>query len=172
MKIAITGHTSGIGKSLHEIYPDSIGFSRSTGHDISTVDGRFKIINDSQDCDIFFNNAHLGFSQITLLYQLWNEWQDKDRTIVCISSDASNYNHNEAKPYSIHKRALEDACLQLQHAGKPCKVICVKPGYVDTPRVEMIDAKKMDPSDLACFIKEILEMRRSFWIPIVTLYPR
>lgn len=171
MKIAITGHTSGIGAALHRLYPDALGMSRKTGHDISTVNGRFNIINDVKGCDVFINNAQSNFAQVGLLYQLWNEWQDTDKTIVCISSDASNYNHNEARPYTIHKRALEDACLQLQHAGKPCKVICVKPGYVDTPRVEMIDAKKMDPNDFASFVKELLEMKRTFWIPVVTLYP-
>ena len=32
--LAITGHTRGLGKALYELYPGSLGFSRSTGYQI------------------------------------------------------------------------------------------------------------------------------------------
>ena len=38
MKIAITGHTKGIGKAIADLYPNVIGFSRSNGYDISKLD--------------------------------------------------------------------------------------------------------------------------------------
>ena len=38
MKIAITGHTKGIGKAIADLYPNVIGFSRSKGYDISVLD--------------------------------------------------------------------------------------------------------------------------------------
>ncbi len=171
MKIALTGHTSGIGAAIHKLYPDSVCFSRRTGYDIGVPVMQTRIIDMSRDCDVFINNAYSGWAQVTLLYKMWELWKDQEKTIVCICSDAGDYNHNDAAPYSIHKRALEDACLQLQHSKKPCKVVCVKPGYVDTPRVKSIDAKKMDPDDFANYIKDLLEMKRTFWIPVVTLYP-
>lgn len=171
MKVVITGHTSGIGAAIYMLYPEALCFSRTNGYDISLPNAQAEIIRESADCDVFINNAYAGWAQISLLYKMWDIWQDKEKTILCICSDAGDYNQNQARPYTIHKRALEDACLQLQHSGKPCKVICVKPGYVDTPRVKTIDAKKMDPMDFANFVQELLETKRTFWIPVVTLYP-
>jgi NAD(P)-dependent dehydrogenase (short-subunit alcohol dehydrogenase family) len=34
MKVAITGHTSGIGKALSDVFSDVIGFSRRNGYDL------------------------------------------------------------------------------------------------------------------------------------------
>lgn len=173
MKVAITGHTSGIGKALTNVFLDSVGFSRKNGYDLHNRFIREKMYNEISDCDVFINNADLGWNQSVLLYELWEKWKDKDKLIVNIGSDAADYNQSIARPYNIQKRALQDACLQLQQASQPCKVVLVKPGYVDTPRVQHITATKMDPKELAPYIKELVELRNStFWIPVVTLYPR
>ena len=67
MKIAITGHSRGIGKELFDIFKEDNqveGFSRSNGYDIST---QHQLISRSiKDCDIFINNAWAGFSQIVI----------------------------------------------------------------------------------------------------------
>ena len=58
MKIAITGHTTGIGKAIHDWFlgdADILGFSKSNGYDITNKDDRIKIINESMDCDVFIN---------------------------------------------------------------------------------------------------------------------
>jgi NAD(P)-dependent dehydrogenase (short-subunit alcohol dehydrogenase family) len=129
--------------------------------------------NEVVDCNVFINNADLGWNQSALLYELWEKWKDTDKLIVSIGSDSADYNQSAARPYNIQKRALQDACLQLQQAKQLCKVVLVKPGYVDTPRVQHITATKMDPKELALYIKKIVELRNStFWIPVVTLYPR
>lgn len=173
MKVAITGHTSGIGKALSEIFSEYTGFSRKNGYDLHSQIIREKMYNEIADCDVFINNADLGWNQSVLLYELWAIWKDKDKIIVNIGSDAADYNQSIARPYNIQKRALQDACLQLQQAFQPCKVVLVKPGYIDTPRVKHITATKMDPKELALYIKELVELRNStFWIPVVTLYPR
>ena len=67
MKIAITGHTQGIGKCAFErLSPNIIGFSKSTGYDITKFNDRKRIIEESKDCDIFINNANAGFGQTYL----------------------------------------------------------------------------------------------------------
>lgn len=173
MKVAITGHTSGIGKSLSEIFVNSLGFSKSNGFDLRSEFYRRKMYTHIHGCDVFINNADLGWHQTSLLYELWEQWKDKEKVIVNIGSNASDYNQNFARPYNIQKRALEDACLQLQQASQPCKVVLIKPGYVDTPRVSSISATKIDPNELSIYIKEIIEMKnKTFWIPVITLYPR
>lgn len=57
MKIAITGHTKRIGKAIYDAFPNSLGFSKSTGYDINNKDSRAKIVQAISDCDIFVNNA-------------------------------------------------------------------------------------------------------------------
>ena len=81
MKIAITGHTSGLGKTLakelnknHEI----IGFSRKN----IAIENYKKIVNKTLDCDIFINNAHSYFYQTLLLQEIFNKWKNKNKTIV------------------------------------------------------------------------------------------
>jgi NADP-dependent 3-hydroxy acid dehydrogenase YdfG len=171
MKVAITGHTSGIGRALTKVFPDFRGYSRSTGYDISHAVVQDIIVQDSLDCEIFINNAACGFSQTTLLYKVWENWKTENRIIVCIGSDAADYNSTSARPYNIHKVSLEHACLQLHHSKMPCKVIHVKPSYVDTPRVAHIDTPKIESVELAEYIKTLTELKGSMWVPNITVYP-
>lgn len=173
MKTAITGHTSGLGLALAEAFPDSIGFSRSNGYDLNLHSTRMKMYGEIDGCDVFINNAPINWNQTALLYELWEKWKNRDKIIVNIGSDAADYTQNIARPYNVQKKSLQDACLQLQHASQPCKVVLIRPSYIDTPRVSHINASKMDPKELAQFIKEVVEQKHStFWIPVVTLYPR
>ena len=87
MKIAITGHTQGIGKCAFErLSPNIIGFSKSTGYDITKFNDRKRIIEESKDCDIFINNANAGFGQTLLFLELFEEWRNTDKTIINVGS--------------------------------------------------------------------------------------
>ena len=86
MKIGITGHTSGIGKAIFEMYPDSIGWSRSNGYDIKEPD---KIIRECKNLDVVINNAHDGFAQIPFLYKLTNSFDGKIINIGSVSGDGN-----------------------------------------------------------------------------------
>jgi len=173
MKVAITGHTSGIGLELFNIFPDSLGFSRSNGYNIGNNFLRQKIINESKDCDVFINNAYHEWSQVHILSQLWNEWKDKNKIIVCMGSGTTEYPHAGGDEYTLHKIALEESCKQLRLANKPCKVILIKPGWIDTKRVKSVQAIKIDPKELALCIKDIiLNVEKSLWIPEITIYPK
>ena len=56
-KIAITGHTKGIGNGLHTYFStqsvEVLGFSRTNNYDISNIDVIDKIIDETIDCEIF-----------------------------------------------------------------------------------------------------------------------
>ena len=159
MRIAITGHTSGIGKALYNRCKEQslprhepIGFSRSNGYDINMLTKTLKQFHTrATDCDVFVNNAHDKFAQVDLLYALWEEWKDEKKQIVCISSLAPDVTKKEMYPYSTEKCALDHACEQLQNSKGKCRVINIKPGFVDTPRVASIYPKiyKMDPDYIA-----------------------
>jgi NAD(P)-dependent dehydrogenase (short-subunit alcohol dehydrogenase family) len=125
---------------------------------------------------VFINNAYAEFGQQCLLYELWENWKNKDKIIVNIGSRAADYVHDSNYPhyrYSIQKQALESASMYMTHCMMPCKVICVKPGYVDTAGVRNKSGIKMDPKELASEIQRIIDHKNStFWTPVITLYPR
>jgi hypothetical protein len=86
MKVGITGHTKGLGKFLFDYYKSQnhsvIGFSRSTGYDVST--DIEKIVSESNDLDLFINNAYSGTKQADLTKKLL----DKVKFLVVSGSDA------------------------------------------------------------------------------------
>lgn len=87
MKVAITGHTQGIGKRAYDrLCPDIIGFSRSNGYDITNPTDRKRIIEESKHCDIFINNATAEFGQTLLFLELFNNWQYQNKTIINVGS--------------------------------------------------------------------------------------
>jgi short-subunit dehydrogenase len=118
MKVAITGHTAGIGLALANLYRslghDVLGFSRTTGYNIAVAEDRARIITDAQDCNLFINNAHDwygdNFAEVTLFEALWQAWQGQKKTIVNISSllVAEQRQPKSGLLYRSGKVALED----------------------------------------------------------------
>ena len=130
MKVAITGHTKGLGKSLSALF-NTVGMSRSNGFDIKNSQ---QIIEHSKHCDVFINNAYDGYGQLDLLYDLYSVWKDdSSKTIVTIGSMASNAAEWRLKPckYSTVKKALDVATYQLVNSHhRKCKLMIFKPGYL------------------------------------------
>ena len=110
MKIAITGHTSGIGLALTKQCNNWIGFSRSNGYDINDPSPIVEKTLEKK-CDVFINNAHDKFAQVDLLYALWKEWKDEEKQIVCISSVSPDVTKNKMWTYSTEKCALNHFIL-------------------------------------------------------------
>ena len=162
MKVAITGHASGLGQALFNVFEDAIGFDLVNGYDIRNPEN---IISESFDCNVFINNAYYGFSQVDLLEKLFYQWQHKNKLIVNISSVAPNV----LAPvemfglYPTHKLALDDACYRLQLLNKTCRIINIKPGWIDTGMSKEFDvANKLDPEYLAQEIKDIILSKNNF----------
>tara|TARA_B100001105_G_C22274802_1_gene392642 strand:- start:187 stop:885 length:699 start_codon:yes stop_codon:yes gene_type:complete len=95
-KIAITGHTSGIGEAIYDMCDlagpkedEVIGYSKSNGWNIAEEDGD-KIIAEliAQDPDVLVNNAYYPKIQTKILTTLFEEWKAKPKTIVNIGSIA------------------------------------------------------------------------------------
>lgn len=139
MKIAITGHTAGIGKALAEIYSanehEIVGLSRRNGYNIRSIP---KIVGVIEPCDIFINNAQAGFAQTELLFAVYKAWQDrKDKKIINIgtmltSLPVSSLPGLEMTEYYVQKKSLEEAICQLKNYKNGPKIILVKPGAVAT----------------------------------------
>lgn len=164
MKIAITGHTRGLGAEITKIFQannhEVVGFSRRNGWDIRKQDVRKKLIEtlEKENFDCFINNAYPysnyknmdGFAQVDLLNEAWLLWEKKeDRVIVTIGSHSAETVKNYYHPYSVHKKAIDDTCKQLRNCRQWPHVINVKPEYIDTDIVKHINAKKMAAVDVA-----------------------
>jgi NAD(P)-dependent dehydrogenase (short-subunit alcohol dehydrogenase family) len=138
MKIAITGHTRGIGAGLFQhLSPNAIGFSKSTGYDINSAFNRARIITEASDCDMFINNAHCGFGQTYLLIDLFREWKHLDKTIINIGSRVAEIklpnSRHDLLNYQAEKLALKHMTDSLQ--GWTCKIVYKWFGYVGTEAI-------------------------------------
>lgn len=171
MRIAITGHTSGLGQELYNRFQNSghkcTGFSRQTGHDIETQ--IFAIVAASMDCDLFVNNAYSGFSQTELLYELWAQWKDLPRTIINVSSRSGDTPAASYNPYKIHKKSLTETCQQLQRTRKNCRVICIKPSLIDTPMTQNVAQKMLTTAEVAQVIEWILQLPAHLLVADISL---
>ena len=136
MKIAITGHSAGIGQALSTIYTEQghevVGISRRNGYNIRSVP---KVASAIESCDVFINNAQVGFAQTELLWEVWNRWRGQNKTIINISTQMTNNSvapNEEWDQYIIQKKALELAHAQCRERSPLPKLILIKPGSIAT----------------------------------------
>jgi hypothetical protein len=125
MKIAITGHTSGLGRYIFENL-NCDGFSRSNGYDISK--NFYDVTKTIKDYDVFINNANVENFQYLLCKEVWEHWKlNPDKKIINIGSRAKTFIKSE---YGLNKKILSDFTTYANFNGK-CKVSCLEPGYID-----------------------------------------
>ena len=136
MRIAITGHSAGIGQALSTIYTEQghevVGLSRRNGYNIRSIP---KLASMIESCDVFINNAQVGFAQTELFWEVWNRWRGQNKTIINISTQMTNNNvapKEEWDQYIIQKKALELAHTQCQERLLLPKLILIKPGSIAT----------------------------------------
>ncbi len=138
MKIAITGHTAGIGQSLAVQYAsrghEIVGLSRRHGHNIRVT---HKIADLIEPCDVFINNAQAGYAQTELLFEMVKRWQGTKKHIVVISTMMTQTPVSEAAglemdQYRVQKIALEEAVKQIRHRQLGVTITIVRPGNIAT----------------------------------------
>jgi hypothetical protein len=159
MKIAITGHTSGLGRAFYDHFSkdhEVIGLSRSNGYDIT----KDQILNSILDCDLFFNNAHAGIAQGILINKLYNQLP-----IITSGSMGADYSHL-ANQYYRDKKTIEKIHKFFIKKGQ-CPMLLLKMGYLENysnkkiiqysevisavefwlsnPRVTLIEFDNIDP---------------------------
>jgi len=172
-KIAITGHTAGLGLELFRYFsPHIIGFSRSNGFDISSVDGRNEIAKMSVDCDVFINNAHDGFHQVDMLYIMTNLWKGTNKLIINMSSNSSDGIKSYSHRYAVCKSALDKASEQLSRIKDHPRITNLRPGYLNTPSVSDIIEPKIENKYFIDMINWIINASPSFIISEMTVLPR
>lgn len=134
MKIAITGHTAGIGQALAEAYygNEIIGLSTREGNNIRNT---LKIAGMIEPCDVFINNAQIGFAQTELLFEVHRRWANTNKHIIVISSMMTQHPVSVMEgldEYRVEKVALEEAVRQLRYKNPNGPYITlVRPGHVE-----------------------------------------
>ena len=139
MKYAVTGHTAGIGKALFEkLSPDCLGFSLSSGYNITKKQDRLKIIDAVRDCDVFINSATDGMGQTLLLTDLFYEWKDTNKTIINVGSRIAEFTtamwERKMLSYQAEKLILKQMSLMLENACT-CNIKYKTFGYVGTEKI-------------------------------------
>jgi hypothetical protein len=186
MKVAITGHTRGIGRAIAELYPDHIGFSRSNGYDISIQTLREQIVSESSDCDVFVNNAHCLDNQTTMFEEIFDAWRNnKSKTIINIGSRAIYEDVNKDKSenflsavsdqgnYIAYKSKLSEVSNPGNSYNRQCRIININPGWVATDKVPEAwlieqDYPYMTSAECAKYVKWAIDQdleigELSFW---------
>lgn len=142
MKFYITGTRRGLGKALEEKYGNC---------------------NSLEDCDIFINCKHDGFQQVELLYKA----AELGKRVINISSNSGDGIKKNPHIYAVEKSALDKANEQLFYQG--IQTTSVRFGWIDTPRVEHVNDKKMSVDYCVSIIDWILHQPHN--VKEVTITP-
>ena len=109
MKIAITGHTSGIGKGILEYYSgehEVIGFSLENGYNINDYN---RILEETKECDIFINNAYSHYTQSEIVSE-WAKVHSNDKHLIISTS----------RDYRLYYTKLEWKKLYSKYDSTQC----------------------------------------------------
>lgn len=162
MKIAITGHSAGIGKSFAEYLQarghEIIGLSKRDGNNIRAMP---RIVEKILPCDMWINNAQSGYAQTELLYKIADAWTgDKTKMIWNISTimtrdivipDIPGQSWTSMAEYKNQKRALEDAFYQLKSR---CRMCLIRPGAVAT---QPYNQAGINAADVDAWVKTVCD---------------
>jgi len=112
----------------HEI----IGLSRRNGYNIRSLP---KVAGMIEPCDMFVNNAQVGYAQTELLFEVWRRWQGQQKYIVNVSTRMTDMllpPKEEWDEYIIQKKALELANQLLENRNSWPRLLLVRPGGIAT----------------------------------------
>jgi NADP-dependent 3-hydroxy acid dehydrogenase YdfG len=178
MKIAVTGHTAGIGQALAVEYArnghDIVGLSRREGNNIRNIP---KICDQIEPCDVFVNNAQAGYAQTELLFEMSQRWSGTKKHIIVISTmmtqdPISTLPGLDMDQYRVQKVTLEQAVHQLRYRRLGVKFTIVRPGNIATSP----DKTVPPAADVNCWARTLITLldvaaNNDLVIPDISLGP-
>ena len=179
MKIAITGHTAGIGQALAEQYTslghEILGLSKRDGNNIRNTP---KIVEQILPCDMFINNALAGYAQTELLFEVAQCWAGTGKQIMVISTmmtqdPVSVLPGLDMDQYRIQKVALEESVKQLRNRRLGIGIMIVRPGNIATDLSKTVPPAT-DVNVWARALIDIIELatNNNLRIPDISLGPK
>jgi nucleoside-diphosphate-sugar epimerase len=176
MKIAITGHTAGIGQALANEYcldgHEIIGLSKREGNNIRNLP---KIADLIEPCDVFVNNAQAGYAQTELLFEMAKRWTGTKKHIIVISTmmtqdPVSVLPGLDMDQYRIQKVCLEQAVQQIRHRRLGVSITVVRPGNIATSPDKTVPPAA-DVNNWARTLLDLLDMAKNnnLTIPDISL---
>ena len=161
-KIAIIGHTRGIGKAIADLYRKKnytvVGLSSSNGYDLQC--SQIEIMEQLDDCQLIVLNAYVGRGQMTLLKRIYGKYLFEDKKVVVITSTSGTpigadeeLDNDEYVDYCKNKKTLIGYIEELQQEllNKPLSVYDVCPDVVDTAMTKGLweDLPKLKADEVA-----------------------
>jgi NADP-dependent 3-hydroxy acid dehydrogenase YdfG len=178
MKIAITGHSAGIGQALAREYclggHKIVGLSRREGNNIRNIP---KICDQIEPCDVFVNNAQTGYVQTELLFEMAQRWQNSCKHIIVISTmmtqdPVSVLPGLDMLAYHQQKVTLEEMVKQLRYQHLGVKITIVRPGSIATSSDKTVPPAA-NVNNWARTLLDLLDMasNNNLTIPDISLGP-
>jgi NADP-dependent 3-hydroxy acid dehydrogenase YdfG len=181
MKIVITGHTRGLGKSLSSVFSvdgnNIVGFNKSAGCDISLDADRQLILKELETADVFINNAYDPVGQTHLLREATTLWDGSDKFIINIGSKCTTsfintvenpFVRNFIDVYTIAKQEQEQIIKSRLRGSFP-RIMNVIPGVIDTDMASIIESKKLNPDDIASLIYQMFLLKDKVAVQELTI---
>ena len=169
-KIAIVGHTRGIGKAIADLYRKKnytvVGLSSSNGYDLHC--SQVEIMEQLDDCQLIVLNAYAGRGQMNLLKRIYGRFVFEDKKVVAITSTSGTsigedeeFLDPEYVEYCKNKKTLIEYIEQLQQEllNKPLSVYDVCPDVVDTDMTKGLweDLPKLRADEVAEAVRYCFE---------------
>jgi len=173
-KIAVIGHTKGIGKAICDLYKKKkyqvVGMSKSNGFDI--IHDQEKILENIEDCSLVVLNAHADRGQLNLLKNIYGRHAFDRMKVVVITSTSGleeDPDYNQFKiwdkfqyvQYCEIKKELIGYINELQDElfSKPLSVYDVCPDVVDTDMTKGLweDLPKLTAQEVAEAVRYCFE---------------
>tara|TARA_R110000803_G_scaffold126943_1_gene194477 strand:+ start:264 stop:842 length:579 start_codon:yes stop_codon:yes gene_type:complete len=169
-KIAIIGHTRGIGKAIADLYQQKnyevIGLSSSNGYDLQC--SQVEIIEQLDECQLIVLNAYVGRGQMTLLKRIYGKFVFEDKKVAVITSTSGTPIGEDEElldpeyvEYCNNKKILIEYIEQLQQEllNRPLSVYDICPDVVDTDMTKGLweDLPKLRADEVAEAVRYCFE---------------
>jgi NAD(P)-dependent dehydrogenase (short-subunit alcohol dehydrogenase family) len=169
-KIAIVGHTRGIGKAIADLYRKKnytvVGLSSSNGYDLHC--SQVEIMEQLNDCQLIVLNAYVGKGQMNLLKRIYGRFVFEDKKVVVITSTSGtpigedeDLQNPEYIDYCENKKNLIGYIEELQQEllNKPLSVYDICPDVVDTDMTKglWVDLPKLTADEVAEAVRYCFE---------------
>ena len=169
-KIAIVGHTRGIGKAIADLYRKKnytvVGLSSSNGYDLHC--SQVEIMEQLDDCQLIVLNAYVGKGQMNLLKRIYGRFVFEDKKVVVITSTSGtpigedeDLQNPEYIDFCENKKNLIGYIEELQQEllNKPLSVYDICPDVVDTDMTKglWVDLPKLTADEVAEAVRYCFE---------------